>query len=55
MRGLAVLKADQQLQSLLDAMNKMQGAVAEAVVVWIVHNLGITQWIYTLLTNSEDE
>ncbi|MEA5582916.1 transcription-repair coupling factor [Nodularia harveyana UHCC-0300] len=32
-RGLAVLKADQQLQSLLDAMNKMQGAVAEAVVV----------------------
>ncbi|MEA5525021.1 transcription-repair coupling factor [Nodularia spumigena] len=32
-RGLAVLKADQQLQSLLDAMNKMQGPVAEAVVV----------------------
>ncbi|MBE9050291.1 transcription-repair coupling factor [Nostocales cyanobacterium LEGE 11386] len=32
-RGLAVLKADQQLQSLIDAFVKMQGAVAEAVVV----------------------
>ncbi|WP_414562432.1 MULTISPECIES: transcription-repair coupling factor [unclassified Anabaena] len=32
-RGLAVLKADQQLQSLIDAFGKMQGAVAEAVVV----------------------
>jgi transcription-repair coupling factor (superfamily II helicase) len=32
-RGLAVLKADQQLQSLLDAFNKMQGAVGEVVVV----------------------
>jgi transcription-repair coupling factor (superfamily II helicase) len=32
-RGLAVMKADQQLQSLIDAMHKMQGAVAEAVVV----------------------
>ncbi|MDB9445644.1 transcription-repair coupling factor [Anabaena sp. CS-542/02] len=32
-RGLAVLKADQQLQSLLDAMHKMQGGVAEVVVV----------------------
>lgn len=32
-RGLAVMKADQQLQSLIDAFGKMQGAVAEAVVV----------------------
>lgn len=32
-RGLAVLKPDQQLQNLLDAMNKMQSAVVEAVVV----------------------
>ncbi|MBH8567164.1 transcription-repair coupling factor [Nostoc sp. CENA67] len=32
-RGLAVLKADQQLQSLIDALGKMQGAIAEAVVV----------------------
>ncbi|MFN6566673.1 transcription-repair coupling factor [Dendronalium sp. ChiSLP03b] len=32
-RGLAVMKADQQLQSLIDAMGKMQGAIAEAVVV----------------------
>ncbi|MBH8553975.1 transcription-repair coupling factor [Nostocaceae cyanobacterium CENA357] len=32
-RGLAVMKADQQLQSLIDAMHKMQGAVAEAIVV----------------------
>jgi transcription-repair coupling factor (superfamily II helicase) len=32
-RGLAVLKADQQLQTLIDALSKMQGAVVEAVVV----------------------
>ncbi|BAY16954.1 transcription-repair coupling factor [Anabaenopsis circularis NIES-21] len=32
-RGLAVMKADQQLQSLIDAMGRMQGAIAEAVVV----------------------
>ena len=32
-RGLAVLKADQQLQNLLDVMHKMQGAVPEAAVV----------------------
>lgn len=32
-RGLAVLKADQQLQTLIDAMGKMQGAVLEAAVV----------------------
>jgi transcription-repair coupling factor (superfamily II helicase) len=32
-RGLAVLKADQQLQSLIDAMSKMQGAIAEVAVV----------------------
>ncbi|MCX7594379.1 MAG: transcription-repair coupling factor [Fischerella sp.] len=32
-RGLAVLKADQQLQSLIDAFEKMQGAVVEAAVV----------------------
>ncbi|MEJ1929424.1 transcription-repair coupling factor [Nostoc sp. NIES-2111] len=32
-RGLAVLKADQQLQSLIDAMSKMQGAIAEAAFV----------------------
>ncbi|AFY50464.1 transcription-repair coupling factor Mfd [Nostoc sp. PCC 7524] len=32
-RGLAVLKADQQLQSLIDAMTKMQGAIVEAAVV----------------------
>jgi transcription-repair coupling factor (superfamily II helicase) len=32
-RGLAVLKADQQLQSLIDAMSKMQGAITEAAFV----------------------
>ncbi|MDZ7960696.1 MAG: transcription-repair coupling factor [Aulosira sp. DedQUE10] len=32
-RGLAVLKADKQLQSLLDAMSKMQGAIPEAAIV----------------------
>ncbi|MBH8574426.1 transcription-repair coupling factor [Nostocaceae cyanobacterium CENA369] len=32
-RGLAVMKADQQLQSLIDAMGRMQGAIAEAVVI----------------------
>ncbi|MBD2774606.1 transcription-repair coupling factor [Iningainema tapete] len=32
-RGLAVLKADQQLHTLIDAMGKMQGAVLEAAVV----------------------
>ncbi|NWF59057.1 MAG: transcription-repair coupling factor [Fischerella sp.] len=32
-RGLAVLKADQQLQNLIDAFEKMQGAVVEAAVV----------------------
>ncbi|MCC5634902.1 transcription-repair coupling factor [Nostoc sp. CHAB 5844] len=32
-RGLAVMKADQQLQSLIDAMGRMQGAIAEAVIV----------------------
>ncbi|QSJ17956.1 transcription-repair coupling factor [Nostoc sp. UHCC 0702] len=32
-RGLAVLKADQQLQSLIDALGKMQGAIAEAAIV----------------------
>ncbi|ALF55465.1 transcription-repair coupling factor [Nostoc piscinale CENA21] len=32
-RGLAVMKADQQLQSLIDAMGRMQGAIAEAAVV----------------------
>ena len=29
----AVMKADQQLQSLIDAMGRMQGAIAEAAVV----------------------
>ena len=32
-RGLAVLKADQQLQTLIDALSKMQDAVVEAGVV----------------------
>ncbi len=32
-RGLGVLKADQQLQSLIDAFSKMQGAIPEAAVV----------------------
>ncbi|KAF3883739.1 MULTISPECIES: transcription-repair coupling factor [Nostocales] len=32
-RGLAVVKADQQLQMLIDALNKMQGAVPEVAVV----------------------
>ncbi|WP_414752323.1 transcription-repair coupling factor [Anabaena sp. CCY 9910] len=32
-RGLAVLKADQQLQSLIDALGRMQGAIAEAAIV----------------------
>ncbi|MBD2359145.1 transcription-repair coupling factor [Tolypothrix sp. FACHB-123] len=32
-RGLAVMKADLQLQSLLDAMGRMQGAILEAAVV----------------------
>lgn len=32
-RGLAVLKADQQLQTLIDALGKMQGAVPEVAVV----------------------
>jgi transcription-repair coupling factor (superfamily II helicase) len=29
-RGLAVLKADQQLQSLIDALGRMQGAMLTA-------------------------
>ncbi|MBW4586930.1 transcription-repair coupling factor [Aetokthonos hydrillicola Thurmond2011] len=32
-RGLAVLKADQQLQTLIDALSNMQGAVVEEAVV----------------------
>ncbi|MBD2346250.1 transcription-repair coupling factor [Anabaena subtropica] len=32
-RGLAVLKADQQLQSLIDALGRMQGAITEAAIV----------------------
>jgi transcription-repair coupling factor (superfamily II helicase) len=32
-RGLAVLKTEQQLQTLIDALSKMQGAVPEASVV----------------------
>jgi transcription-repair coupling factor (superfamily II helicase) len=32
-RGLAVMKADQQLQTLIDALGKMQGAVVEEAVV----------------------
>jgi transcription-repair coupling factor (superfamily II helicase) len=32
-RGLGVFKADQQLQTLIDAFEKMQGAVVEAAVV----------------------
>ncbi|OUL23159.1 transcription-repair coupling factor [Nostoc sp. RF31YmG] len=32
-RGLAVMKADLQLQSLIDAMSRMQGAIPEAAVV----------------------
>ncbi|NDJ22899.1 transcription-repair coupling factor [Nostoc sp. B(2019)] len=32
-RGLAVLKADKQLQSLIDTLSKMQGAIPEAAVV----------------------
>jgi transcription-repair coupling factor (superfamily II helicase) len=32
-RGLAVMKADKQLQSLIDAFGKMQGAIPEAAVV----------------------
>jgi transcription-repair coupling factor (superfamily II helicase) len=31
-RGLAVMKADLQLQSLLDAMSRMQGAIPEAAI-----------------------
>ncbi|WP_017315613.1 transcription-repair coupling factor [Mastigocladopsis repens] len=31
-RGLAVLKADQQLQTLIDALGKMQGAVVEEAI-----------------------
>ncbi|MBW4684819.1 MAG: transcription-repair coupling factor [Komarekiella atlantica HA4396-MV6] len=34
-RGLAVLKADKQLQSLIDALSKMQGAIPEVAVVTI--------------------
>ncbi|PMB18484.1 hypothetical protein CEN47_24350, partial [Fischerella thermalis CCMEE 5319] len=32
-RGLGVFKADQQLQTLIDAFEKMQGAVVEAAVI----------------------
>jgi transcription-repair coupling factor (superfamily II helicase) len=32
-RGLATMKADQQLQTLIDTFEKMQGAVPEAAVV----------------------
>jgi transcription-repair coupling factor (superfamily II helicase) len=32
-RGLAVLKADQQLQNLIDALGKMQGAIPEVALV----------------------
>jgi transcription-repair coupling factor (superfamily II helicase) len=32
-RGLAVMKADKQLQSLIDAFEKMQGAIPEAAIV----------------------
>ncbi|MUG95798.1 transcription-repair coupling factor [Scytonema sp. UIC 10036] len=32
-RGLAVVKADQQLQMLIDSLNKMQGAVPEVAIV----------------------
>ncbi|PSB50428.1 transcription-repair coupling factor, partial [Chroococcidiopsis cubana CCALA 043] len=32
-RGLAVLKTEQQLQTLIDALSKMQGAVPETVMV----------------------
>lgn len=32
-RGLATMKADQQLQTLIDAFGKMQGAVPEAAIV----------------------
>ncbi|BAZ29602.1 transcription-repair coupling factor [Cylindrospermum sp. NIES-4074] len=32
-RGLGVFKADQQLQNLIDALSKMQGAIPEAAVV----------------------
>jgi transcription-repair coupling factor (superfamily II helicase) len=31
-RGLAVMKADQQLQTLIDALGKMQGAVVEEAI-----------------------
>jgi transcription-repair coupling factor (superfamily II helicase) len=33
MRKLAVMKADKELQSLLDAFGKMEGAIIEAAVV----------------------
>jgi transcription-repair coupling factor (superfamily II helicase) len=32
-RGLGVFKADQQLQNLIDAFERMQGAIPEAAVV----------------------
>ena len=32
-RGLGVFKADQQLQNLIDAFGRMQGAIPEAAVV----------------------
>ena len=32
-RGLGVFKADQQLQNLIDAFGRMQGAIPEAVMV----------------------
>jgi transcription-repair coupling factor (superfamily II helicase) len=32
-RGLGVFKADQQLQNLIDAFGRMQGAILEAAVV----------------------
>ena len=32
-RGLGVFKADQQLQSLIDALSKMQGALPEPALI----------------------
>ncbi|MEH2013956.1 MAG: hypothetical protein V7K65_21210 [Nostoc sp.] len=32
-RGLEVFKADQQLQNLIDAFGRMQGAIPEAAIV----------------------
>ena len=32
-RGLAVLKTEQQLQTLIDALSKMQGAVPETAML----------------------